>query len=115
MEFSIVQNADLSIKAKQKLRSIVPAVERIWAEASQMSRKTLPQYVLKALERRRKIADRLMDACAEVDSLTKRFGVDTDEVPEVFSSGCMIYCEPRNAEKIALELFEKTITQEEKR
>lgn len=78
-----------------------------------MSRKTTPQYVLKALERRRKIADRLMDACAEVDSLAKRFGVDTDEVPEVFSSGCMIYCEPRNAEKIALELFERAIVTED--
>ena len=80
-----------------------------------MSRKTLPQYVLKALERRRKIASRLMDACAEVDALAKRFGVDMDEVPEVFSTGCMIYCEPKTAEEIARELFEKTITQEEKR
>lgn len=79
-----------------------------------MSRKTLPQYVLKALERRRKIADRLMDACSEVDALAKRFGVDTDEVPEVFSTGCMIYCEPRNAEEIALELFERAIAKEEK-
>lgn len=79
-----------------------------------MSRKTLPQYVLKALERRRKIADRLMDACSEVDDLAKRFGVDTDEVPEVFSTGCMIYCEPKNAEEIALELFEKAIAKEEK-
>lgn len=52
-----------------------------------MSRKTLPQYVLKALERRRKIADRLMDACSEVDNLAERFGVDTDEVPEVFGTG----------------------------
>lgn len=78
-----------------------------------MSRKT-PQYVLKALERRRKIADRLMDACAEVDSLAKRFGVDTDEVPEVFSTGCMIYCEPKTAEEIARELFEKAIAKEEK-
>ena len=79
-----------------------------------MSRKTLPQYVLKALERRRKIADRLMDACSEVDNLAERFGVDTDEVPEVFSSGCMIYCEPENAEEIARELIEKAIAKEEK-
>ena len=79
-----------------------------------MSRKTTPQYVLKALERRRKIANRLMDACAEVDSLAKRFGVDTDEVPEIFGSGCMIYCEPKNAEEIARELFEKAIAKEEK-
>lgn len=80
-----------------------------------MSHKVVPQYVLKALERRRKIADRLMDACSEVDDLAKRFGVDTDEVPEVFSTGCMIYCEPENAEEIARELFEKTITEEDKR
>lgn len=79
-----------------------------------MSRKTLPQYVLKALERRRKIAGRLMDACAEVDALAERFGVDIDEVPEVFSTGCMIYCEPRNAEKTAIELFERAIAKEEK-
>ncbi len=78
-----------------------------------MSRKTIPEYVLKALERRRKIADRLMDACAEVDALAKRFDVDTDEVPEVFGTGCMIYCEPRNAEEIALGLFEKAIAREE--
>lgn len=79
-----------------------------------MSSKTVPKYVLKVLERRRKIADRLMDACAEVDALAKRFGVDMDEVPEVFSTGCMIYCEPRNAEEIALMLFENTIAREEK-
>lgn len=79
-----------------------------------MSRKTLPQYVLKALERRRKIAGRLMYACAEVDALAERFGVDIDEVPEVFSTGCMIYCEPRNAEKTAIELFERAIAKEEK-
>lgn len=79
-----------------------------------MSSKTVPKYVLKALERRRKIADRLMGACAEVDTLAKRFGVDTDEVPEVFSTGCMIYCEPENAEEIARELFEKAIAKEEK-
>ncbi len=78
-----------------------------------MSRKTIPEYVLKALERRRKIADRLMDACAEVDALAKRFDVDMDEVPEVFGTGCMIYCEPRNAEEIALGLFEKAIAKEE--
>ena len=79
-----------------------------------MSSKTVPKYVLKALERRRKIADRMMDACAEVDALAKRFGVDMDEVPEVFSTGCMIYCEPRNAEETALMLFENTIAREEK-
>lgn len=79
-----------------------------------MSRKMTPQYVLKALERRRKIAGRLMDACDEVDALAKRFGVDMDEVPEVFCSGCMIYCEPKNAEEIARELFEKAIAKEEK-
>ncbi len=78
-----------------------------------MSSKTVPKYVSEALEKRRKIADRLMDACAEVDALAKRFGVDMDEVPEVFSTGCMIYCEPRNAEKIALELFERAIAKEE--
>jgi hypothetical protein len=79
-----------------------------------MSSKTVPKYVLKALERRKKIADRLMDACSEVDNLAERFGVDTDEVPEVFGSGCMIYCEPENAEEIARELFEKAIAKEEK-
>lgn len=79
-----------------------------------MSHKVVPEYVLKALERRRKIADRLMDACAEVDALAKRFGVDMDEVPEVFSTGCMIYCEPRNAEEIALGLFENAIAREGK-
>lgn len=80
-----------------------------------MSSKTVPKYVSEALEKRRKIADRLMDACSEVDALAERFGVDIDEFPEVFGSGCMIYCEPRNAEEIARGLFEKTITQEEKR
>lgn len=79
-----------------------------------MSHKVVPEYVLKALEQRRKIADRLMDACAEVDVLAKRFGVDMDEVPEVFGTGCMIYCEPRNAEEIALGLFENAIAREEK-
>lgn len=79
-----------------------------------MSHKVVPKYVLKALERRRKIANRLMDACAEVDALAKRFDVDTDEVPEVFGTGCMIYCEPENAEEIARELFGKAIAKEEK-
>ena len=78
-----------------------------------MSNKVVPKYVLKALERRRKIADRLIDACAEVDTLAERFGVDTDKVPEVFGTGCMIYCEPKNAEEIARELFEKAIEKEE--
>ena len=78
-----------------------------------MSHKVVPKYVLKALERRRKIADRLMDACSEVDDLAKRFSVDTYEVPEVFSTGCMIYCEPKNAEEIALGLFENAIAKEE--
>lgn len=79
-----------------------------------MSSKTVPKYVLKALERRRKIADRLMDACSEVDALAERFGVDIDEFPEVFSTGCMIYCEPKNAEEIARELFERAIAKEDK-
>ena len=85
-----------------------------WKEAHRMSHKVVPKYVLKALERRRKIANRLMDACAEVDALAKRFDVDTDEVPEVFGTGCMIYCEPENAEEIARELFGKAIAKEEK-
>lgn len=48
-----------------------------------MSHKVVPKYVLKALERRRKIADRLIGACAEVDTFAERFGVDTDKVSEV--------------------------------
>lgn len=83
-------------------------------EASQMGSKTVPKYVLKALERRRKIANRLMEACAEVDALAKKFGIDMTEVPEVFSTGCMIYCEPINAEEIVIGLFENAIAREEK-
>ena len=59
---------------------------------------TIPKYVEKLLERRRKLAFALIDVCCKVDDYCEKIGVDMiDSCTNSVLTDVTIYCEPWNA------------------
>ena len=57
----------------------------------------IPKYVEKLLERRRKLAEDLLDVCNKVDTYCEKIGVDIGDENNVLYSDVKIYCEPYTA------------------
>ncbi len=70
----------------------------------------IPKKIDMLLKRRTKLAEQLAVTAAELDKWLEAQGMDLVHDSELWdstSTGCMIYCEPCNAEKTVREAIEK--------
>lgn len=65
----------------------------------------IPKSIQKKLEKRCRLAEDLMVVSTEVDAWLEKQGIDLmdEEIRDAVLTGCMIYCEPANAERIVEE------------
>ncbi len=70
----------------------------------------VPKYVLKLLERRRKLALELTTVCCRVDNYCEKIGVDMiDGCKNSVLTDVTIYCEPWNAYHNTLDAIEEAL------
>lgn len=76
-----------------------------------MSEKSIiPLYIEKTLERRRKLAVRLAETCADLDSYCEHIGVDLSDPDISLGSDIKIYCEPNTAYYLTREAIIDTLS-----
>ncbi len=79
-----------------------------------MAQKTVPKYVLKLLDRRRRLSQDLMSVCHEVDEYCKKIGVDFGNPDACLQTDVRIYCEVDGAYDSTLSVIEKTLRRGQK-
>lgn len=79
-----------------------------------MKNKTVPKYVLRLLERRRRLSLALMSACHAVDEYCEKIGVDFEDPDACLLTDVRIYCEFDGAYSSTLSVIERTLNGERK-
>lgn len=74
-----------------------------------MAKKTVPKYVLRLLERRRKLSLALMSVCNQIDEYCQKIGVDFSDPDACLQSDIRIYCEFDAGYRSTLSVIEKTL------
>lgn len=74
-----------------------------------MPKKTVPKYVLRLLNRRRKLSGELMSVCCQIDDYCRKIGVDFEDPDACLQSDVRIYCELDGAYYCTLSVIEKTL------
>lgn len=74
-----------------------------------MPKKTVPKYVLRLLERRRRLAMELMSVCHKVDEYCKSIGVDFNDPDACLQTDVRIYCEFDGGYDSTLSVIKKTL------
>lgn len=59
--------------------------------------KQIPIYVETLLLKRKKLAEQLLEVCAEIDNYCDEIGVDMNDTDASILTDVTIYCEPWNA------------------
>lgn len=76
----------------------------------EIPKKEIPKYVQRMLDRRRKLAWALMNACADVDDYCKKIGIDFDDKDDpCLLSNVMIYAEPDTAYVVTAQAILKAL------
>lgn len=71
--------------------------------------KQVPKYILKLLERRRKLAWELNAVGVKIDCYCEKIGVDLGDETASLMSDVKIYCEPDNAYHLTLDAIENAM------
>lgn len=68
----------------------------------------IPKKIQNLLDRRERLAYKLISACAELDEWLEKNGADfcDPELADSTITGCMIYCEPDNAKNNVIDYIE---------
>lgn len=69
----------------------------------------IPKYIIKKLDRRRRLAEELSTVSSEIDNWLESKGIDiTDpDIADCTLTGARIYCEPSGAEATLIDYLEK--------
>lgn len=76
--------------------------------------KHVPKYVLKLLERRRRLSNKLMDVNAQIDEYCSKIGVDMTDENACVGSDIKIYCETDAGCGMTLEAIKKALERQSK-
>lgn len=71
--------------------------------------KAVPKKVIALLERRRRLADKLLSACCDVDKYCASIGIEGYLDDACLGTNIMIYAEPSAAYQCTLECIEETL------
>ena len=74
-----------------------------------MAKKTVPKYVLRLLDKRRKLAQDLLSVCCEIDNYCEKIGVDFNDPDACLMTDVRIYCEFDGAYGSTLSVIKKTL------
>ncbi len=74
-----------------------------------MAKKTVPKYVLRLLERRRKLYRDLNSVCCKIDRYCEKIGVDFEDPDACLMSDIRIYCEFDGAYGDTLAVIKKAL------
>lgn len=74
-----------------------------------MNKKTVPKYVIRLLERRKKLSQQLMAVCGQIDEYCEKIGVDFNDPDACLASDIRIYCETDGAYDSTLSVIENTL------
>lgn len=71
--------------------------------------KTVPKYVLRLLERRKKLSLALNSVCTQIDAYCEKIGVDFSDPDACLNTDIRIYCEVDAGYGSTLSVIEKTL------
>lgn len=77
-----------------------------------MADKQIPKRILKLLERRCRLAQALMDVCAELDRYCEKIGIEIGDPRAVLLTDIRIYCEPGSAYSTTKNAIQKALNGE---
>lgn len=83
-----------------------------------MAEKHVPKYIVELLDRRRRLANKLMDVCYDIDSYCEKIGLSDSLNPDEYDEAAIdtsvrIYCEPDAAYECTYHTIEKFLNNEE--
>ena len=71
--------------------------------------KNVPKYIIRMLEKRRRLSAELMQVCFELDEYCRKIGVDFQDPDACLQTDVRIYCEFDGAYNSTLSVIEKTL------
>lgn len=72
-----------------------------------MAERTVPKKIIRLLERRMELSQKLMATCGEVDEYCRKIGVDFDDPDAALQTDVCIYCEADGAYASTLKAIKK--------